>query len=516
MAEYQILANGKDDDLGHSFLPEFKRFERFGLTLPYDITPQGDIVNESWTTFDVPSIYDRVLSICIAAPSRVTGAWIAEKIIDEMVITSAGNVLQRITNNYVRFWYQCLPQDKKSLWDKMTSSTEVGERVFIDIPFAFAQDSSASLIPWGSLKLHVKWSNRVETLVDTGKLILNTRNVIMDNSHYDKTKGMNAYEVMEKYNETKQLIVQTHEQSQDDHENSASTFLDLRGPCKDIWFGLKANADFSAHTSDVDTDDLYVVQPEAAVGGSLITGIVDNSIAVTSDMNVFDASATSTFGPFTLNPSSTTSATGVIGDLDVTLTAYPTGGGTSTTTASITSAVGTINIDASGTGWLPGDIISFSGSDLEAAALPAVIICVGPLELTITASMLVSFTPAISLGCTQPHQSLGVVRLSSIALGQTLTAANMKVNDEQLFVEQRAGFFNKVIPYYRYTGCPAPGYYYYSFALYPQRYTPSGAFNFSRAGDKYLNITNDPYLSTLHVISNRYNVTDHNIPLFLD
>ena len=65
MAEYQILANGKDDDLGHSFLPEFKRFERFGLTLPYDITPQGDIINEGWTTFGVPSIYDRTLSINI-------------------------------------------------------------------------------------------------------------------------------------------------------------------------------------------------------------------------------------------------------------------------------------------------------------------------------------------------------------------------------------------------------------------------------------------------------------------
>ena len=246
------------------------------------------------------------------------------------------------------------------------------------IPFAFAQDSSASIIPWESLKLHVKWSNRVETLVKTGELVINTRNVIIDSSHYDKTKGLNAYEVMEKYNESKQLIVQTHEQSQSD---SASTFLEMRGPCKDMWFGLKANADFSAHTSDVVTDTLY-------------------------------------------SPS---------------------------------------------------------------VACPS-----------------------------QPHQSLGVVRLSSIALGQTITSATMKVNDEQLFAEQQSGFFNQVIPYYRYTGCPAPGYYYYSFALYPQSYAPSGAFNFSRAGDKYLNITYNPYLSTIHVISNRYNVTDKNNPIFVD
>ena len=92
MAEYQIAANGRDDQLGHSFLPEFKRFERFALTLPYDITPQEGIENSGTTTFDVPSIYDRVLSISIAAPSVSTGAWIAEKIIDELILTSGGNV----------------------------------------------------------------------------------------------------------------------------------------------------------------------------------------------------------------------------------------------------------------------------------------------------------------------------------------------------------------------------------------------------------------------------------------
>ena len=514
MAEYQIAANGPDDQLGHSFLPEFKRFERFGLSLPFDITPQEEIKNGIWTEYTIPVIYDRILSVIIAAPSIVEGAWTAEKMIDEVVLTGADkSVIQRLSSNYIRFWYQGLGQDRKSLWDKMTSSTVAGERVYLDLPFSAFQDSAVSLVPWGNVHLHVKWSQNVDAIVDVGQVVLNTRNVIID--HDDTGDDGNKLELMDvisKNNEEKQLIVQSHEQVETNYLTSSSTALDLRGPCKDIWFGLKANADFSAHTIDISTDDLYIVTSSVAVGGSLITGIVNNSIAVTFPMFVFDVSATSTFGPFTLNPSFTTSVAGVIGDLDVTLTAYPTGG-TSTTTASITSAVGTINIDASGTGWLPGDVITFGDGDLVAAGFPMV---VGPLELTLTASMLTGVIPAQNLGCTQPHQSAGVVRLTSPALGQTIDSADMTVNDDKLFAVQRAMYFNQVVPYQRYDGCPAPGFYYHSFALHPQRHQPSGAFNFSRVTNKYLNITNSPYESTLHVISNRYNVTDKNIPIFLD
>ena len=520
MAEYQISMNGPDDDFGHSFLPEFKRFERFASTLPFDITPQERIANGEWTMFTLPSTYDRILSAMISAPilEGGKGAWTAEKMIDEIVISGGDQtIIQRITSNHIRFWYQCLSQSRKSIWDKMSSGTEIGEKVYLDLPLSMFQDSAFSLIPWSIVHLHIKWSDRVESLVDIGEVVVNTRNVIVDKDQYDELSGEDPLIVLNRNNDHKQLIVQTHEQTTTQYNNSATVPMDLRGPCKDIWFGLKANADFSAHTLDVATDDLYIVEPEAGVSGSLITGIVDNSIAVTSPMNVFDASASSTFGPFTLNPSSTTSAAGVIGNLDVTLTAYPNGGGTSTTTATITSLVGTINIDASGTGWLPGDIISFDGTDLEAAALPAIIACVGPLDLTLTASMLTGYTPAISLGEVQPHQSTGVVRLSSpTALGQTLTSAYFTVNDDKLFAEQNASFYNKLIPYYRYTGCPAPGYYYYSFALNPLQHQPSGTCNFSRIRKKNIHITNDPYESSLHVISNRYNVTEKNIPLFLD
>ena len=380
MAEYQIAANGPDDQLGHSFLPEFKRFKRFGLSLPFDITPQEEIKNGIWTEYSIPVIYDRILSVIISAPSKIEGAWTAEKMIEEVVITGADKtVIQRISNNYIRFWYQMLPQDRKSLWDKMTSSTVAGEQVYLDLPFSAFQDSSASLVPWGNIHLHVKWSPTVDIIVDTGKIVINTRNVIIDHDDTDdEGHKLETMDVIVKNNDEKQLVVQSHEQVETNYITSSSTALDLRGPCKDIWFGLKANADFSAHTSP--------------------------SLVYSPNLGTY----------------------------------------------------------------------------------------------------------------TQPHQSNGVVRISSASLDQTIDSADITVNDEKLFAVQRAMYFNQVVPYQRYTGCPAPGFYYHSFSLHPQRYQPSGSFNFSRVTNKYLNITNSPYESTLHVMSNRYNVTDKNIPIFLD
>ena len=385
MAEYQMTANG-NDEFGHSFLPEFKRAERFAITMPYDITPQDSIDGGTWTDFMLPSIYDRILSVCVSAPvkSGGVGPWTAEKMIDEVVISSGtDNVLQRITQNYIRFWYQGLDCSKKNTWDKMTSAVSVGEYVYIDIPMAAFQCTAHSIVPWGNIHLHIKWSSDVGSLIDVGELTINTRNVILDENKYKQELGENPLLVMEQVNDAKQLIIQSHEQIEYSYENSSSVQLELRGPCKDIWFGLKANADFSAHTIDISTADLYRCIPYS---------------------NTY----------------------------------------------------------------------------------------------------------------TQPHQSSGVVRLTNTATGPTITSANLKINDDKLFEVQREKFFNQVVPYYRYRGCAAPGYYFYSFALTPQEFQPSGTFNFSRITNKFLNITNDPYESTLHVISNRYNVTEKNVPLFLD
>ena len=245
------------------------------------------------------------------------------------------------------------------------------------------QCTAHAIVPWGNIHLHVKWSSNVTSLIDTGEVVLNTRNVILDKNKYNQELGDNPLQVMETSNDSNQLIIQSHEQVEYSYENSSSVQLELRGPCKDIWFGLKANADFSAHTSDITTANLYTCIPD--------------------------------------------------------VTAH-----------------------------------------------------------------------------TQPHQSSGVVRLTELATGPTITSAHLRINDDKLFDIQREKFFNQVVPYYRYRGCAAPGYYFYSFALTPQEFQPSGTFNFSRTTNKFLSITNDPYVSTFHLISNRYNVAVKNVPLFLD
>ena len=75
---------------------------------------------------------------------------------------------------------------------------------------------------------------------------------------------------------------------------------------------------------------------------------------------------------------------------------------------------------------------------------------------TITTADLYMATPYANT-YTQPHQSTGVVRLREQTLDSTITSANIRVNDDKLFEVQGEGFFNKVIPYYRYKGCAATG-----------------------------------------------------------
>ena len=261
----------------------------------------------------------------------------------------------------------------------MTSAVAEDERVYLDVPMAAFQDTAHSVVPWKNIYLHVKWSSNVNDLIESGRIAINTRNIIFDKERYEK---LTTGDLMPSSQE-KQLIIQSHEQVEYGHENSSSVPMELRGPCKDIWFGLKANEDFSAHTTDISTTSLYMSTPYANV--------------------------------------------------------YP-----------------------------------------------------------------------------QPHQSSGVVRLTETSTGPTITSANIRVNDDQLFEVQGEKFFNQVIPYYRYKGCPAPGFYYYSFAIHPQQFQPSGSFNFSSTTNKYLNLTNEPYESDVHIISNRYNIAERNVPLFLD
>ena len=82
---------------------------------------------------------------------------------------------------------------------------------------------------------------------------------------------------------------------------------------------------------------------------------------------------------------------------------------------------------------------------------------------------------------TQPHLSAGVVRMES---GYNISQGKMEtgkfvLDKKILFPLQKEKFFNLMQAYWRYSGCPQPGYYAYSWSLYPEKTQPSGSLNTS-------------------------------------
>ena len=82
---------------------------------------------------------------------------------------------------------------------------------------------------------------------------------------------------------------------------------------------------------------------------------------------------------------------------------------------------------------------------------------------------------------TQPHLSTGVVRMES---GYNISQGKMEtgkfvLDKKTLFPLQKEKFFNLMQAYWRYPGCPQPGYYAYSWSLYPEKTQPSGSLNTS-------------------------------------
>ena len=82
---------------------------------------------------------------------------------------------------------------------------------------------------------------------------------------------------------------------------------------------------------------------------------------------------------------------------------------------------------------------------------------------------------------TQPHLSAGVVRMLpeyNISQGKMETG-KFVLDKKTLFPLQKEKFFNLMQAYWRYSGCPQPGYYAYSWSLYPEKTQPSGSLNTS-------------------------------------
>jgi len=74
-----------------------------------------------------------------------------------------------------------------------------------------------------------------------------------------------------------------------------------------------------------------------------------------------------------------------------------------------------------------------------------------------------------------------------------ITKLQLQAHSVDLFSEFPAQFFNSYIPYQfggsQITAPTDPGLYFYTFALHPGQYQPSGHFNVSRARELYLNYT---------------------------
>ncbi|KUG01557.1 Major capsid protein [Phytophthora nicotianae] len=89
--------------------------------------------------------------------------------------------------------------------------------------------------------------------------------------------------------------------------------------------------------------------------------------------------------------------------------------------------------------------------------------------------------------------SMGALGLLVKEESSHITTLQLQAHSVNLFSTFPAAFFNSYIPYQfggsALTAPTDPGLYYYSFALYPNQYQPSGHFNVSRARELYLNYT---------------------------
>ena len=116
---------------------------------------------------------------------------------------------------------------------------------------------------------------------------------------------------------------------------------------------------------------------------------------------------------------------------------------------------------------------------------------------------------------TQPHESLGVVRLTTGCLGEVtdgpLSTFKLQLNGQDRFTAQDGKYFNQVQPYYHHSGNPVPGVYSYSFALKPELHQPSGTCNFSRID----NATAVPTLKATAIVHEKSNMamfaTNYNV-----
>lgn len=115
--------------------------------------------------------------------------------------------------------------------------------------------------------------------------------------------------------------------------------------------------------------------------------------------------------------------------------------------------------------------------------------------------------------CTDKAGTVGTVGGSGVpAVAVTeeaqgpLTDMILKLNGQDRQKVQAGKFYNQVMPYYYYDGCPQAGVYAYPFALRPgDAVQPSGSCNFSRIDNAQLTV-NTTTVDTMHLFATNWNV----------
>jgi len=77
-----------------------------------------------------------------------------------------------------------------------------------------------------------------------------------------------------------------------------------------------------------------------------------------------------------------------------------------------------------------------------------------------------------------------------------ISTLNIQSSGTDLFVALPSNYFNLIVPYERYKTSVDPGFYAYSFSLYPLEKQPSGHVNFTMLDDVVINTVNDSRVTT--------------------
>jgi hypothetical protein len=100
--------------------------------------------------------------------------------------------------------------------------------------------------------------------------------------------------------------------------------------------------------------------------------------------------------------------------------------------------------------------------------------------------------------------------ISNTILISPIKTMNIQTAGIDLFTALDSTYFNLVVPYQKYLNSVEPGYYAYSFAIYPNEKQPSGHINFSTLDDIVINtvnnsqVVNDPFI--LKTTVREYNI----------